>query len=189
VRNNVVLGGALAGISLTGGAAEVLGNTVLGDAGPAITAVSGVSGSLTDNAVWQQLGDGPPLPAPTDALSEAGNAVCDAACWVDVDALDLTPAAMPIGVGHPRLPLDLCDAPRTPGPAGAFVSTAAVLRETELPECVVEGYDSDGGDTGAPETDEPETPETGVRSDSCGCDSAGAAGYGWLALLLLRRRR
>lgn len=144
VRNNIVVGGEAAGISVYdyGGrglvrAIQLVGNTVVGDKGPAIALSGWAEGKdleLTDNAAWQSAGPGPALPPMIPGVAWAGNVDCGPdpnACWLAPLARDFWPTdASPLlsGGAAPTLaePLtdDFCGQTRGPVPhAGALERT------------------------------------------------------------------
>src|SRR5690606_20536980 len=83
VRNNIVVGGAVAGLYVYDyqdrglvRAIHVVGNTVVGDDGPAIRLSDWSEGKgleLTGNAAWQQQGPGPAVPAPIAGVAMTAN--------------------------------------------------------------------------------------------------------------------
>jgi len=104
VRNNIVLGGAASALQVydynkSGHVHDIqlLGNTVIGDQGPAVQVggswMAEKSLEMTGNAVWQESGEGPALPAPVVGVVMAGNVDCTdpAECWVDAAGRDLWP--------------------------------------------------------------------------------------------------
>ncbi|PCC68578.1 right-handed parallel beta-helix repeat-containing protein [Nannocystis exedens] len=104
VRNNIVVGGAEAGLYVYDyqnrdlvRAIHLVGNTVVGDEGPAILLKEWAAGKdleLTGNAAWQSAGAGPAVPAAIPGVAMAGNVDCTddpAACWLDAAARDFWP--------------------------------------------------------------------------------------------------
>ncbi len=104
VRSNLVIGGAGGGLYVYDyqdrglvRAIQVVGNTVIGDAGPAV-ALSKWGPDLelefADNAAWQMAGGGPAMPAAIAGVAWAGNVECTdpGLCWVDAAGWDLGPA-------------------------------------------------------------------------------------------------
>lgn len=192
-RNNVILGGYRAGILAEDieerdlqTQVHILGNTVLGDQGPAIEVTDWYGDRdlvMVGNAVWQEFGDWVGLPDEVGGTVMAGNVMCGPDCWVDAADRDLAPS--PEGplrddaARHEELVDDFCGAPREAGVAGAFVSEGPGPLDTSFlaervcatsPVAFV-----------APPAAEPE---------GCGCTSTGATGAGWvLGLLFWRRRR
>ncbi|MEZ4450668.1 MAG: right-handed parallel beta-helix repeat-containing protein [Nannocystaceae bacterium] len=100
-RSNIVVGGATAGLYVYDygdrglvRAIQIVGNTVVGDAGPAVLLSKWAADKdleLTSNAVWQQAGGGPALPAPIPGVPMEGDVECvdPGACWIDGAARDL----------------------------------------------------------------------------------------------------
>ncbi len=105
VRNNIVLGGNDGGLLVYnyGGNGfvheiQILGNTIIGDEGPAVDLLSWVPGKsleMTGNVVWQESGAGPAMPAPIPDTIMNGNVDCTSPgeCWVDAMNRDLWPLA------------------------------------------------------------------------------------------------
>lgn len=187
VRNNVVVGGAAAGIYVYdyGGrglvrAIQVVGNTVVGDAGPAIS-LSGWAADkeleLADNAAWQSAGPGPAIPAPIAGVAWAGNVDCTAdpaACWVDAAARDLWPAdASPLLAGGaaptlaPPLVDDFCGQTRGAVPHAGALERTMVQGPGPLPidfKAAIACPDPQG------------TTGTGTETDTGGTSGSGTTG-------------
>ena len=184
VRNNIVVGGEVAGLSVYDyqnrglvRAIQVVGNTVVGDKGPAILLSKWAEGKdleLTGNAAWQSAGAGPALPALIPNVPMLGNVDCGpdpALCWLDAAARDFWPAdASPLlsDGAAPQLadPLgdDFCGQPRGAVPhVGALEHTMAlgpgplqIAPKSSFP--CPQGDDTTGGDT----TGDPDTTTNGT---------------------------
>lgn len=205
VRNNIVVGGNVAGLYVYDyqsrglvRAIQVVGNTVVGDAGPAILLskwAEGMDLELADNAAWQQAGAGPALPAAIPGVAWAGNVDCGAdpsACWLDPAARDFWPAdASPLLSGGaaptlaPPLTDDFCGQPRGVVPhAGALERTlspgpgplpVAFKSEFACPEPAggTTGGDTTGGDTST--TGDATTAATSAPTTGSAASTSGAA--------------
>ncbi|MEQ1501645.1 MAG: right-handed parallel beta-helix repeat-containing protein, partial [Myxococcota bacterium] len=193
-RNNVVIGGYTAGILAEDIEARdlqsqvhILGNTVIGDQGPAIDVVDWFEDRdlvLVGNAAWQEFGDWDPLPEPMTGVSVAGNVTCGPDCWVDADGPDLAPAASgPLrtdAATHPELTVDFCGVARTAGVAGAFVSRGPGRLDPAL--------DAAAACATEPVVFDDPPPSDAIDPRSCGCAAGAGAGTGtgaaswWLGL-------
>jgi hypothetical protein len=195
VRNNVVVGGRVAGLYAYdyGGrglqrAVQLVGNTVVGEDGPAVV-LSGWSGGrdleLVNNLAWQASGGGDPLPASADGATLEGNVACEADCFVDATALDLAPTAELASTGqpHPDLHTDLCGdvRPKLPTPGALEGAGPGPLPRGPKEPCgtttSTPGGTDTGGvldtatdpvDTGTPTTDSPNPETDGSTSEQPG---------------------
>lgn len=200
VRSNLVIGGAAGGLYVYDyqdrglvRAIQVVGNTVIGDAGPAV----GLSEwgpdlelEFADNAVWQMAGGGPAMPAAIAGVAWAGNVACDdpGLCWVDAAGWDLGPAAgSPLlsGGATPTLAAlddDFCGRARgTPphaggleGGAGAGPGPLAVAFKSTF-ACEGEGGTT-GGATGGSSGGETSGETSGEGTSSAGTSEGTSAG-------------
>jgi hypothetical protein len=192
VRNNIVIGGSSAAILVYdyGGQGNVhgihvLGNTAIGDAGPAIAIgsswVAGADLELSDNAAWQMAGSGPAVPAPVAGTTMVGNVECTdpATCFVDAAGWDVWPSAGAMLMGATpdaadELTVDFCGQPRAmPPTAGAFEASgendpgAIAIDFKRNFACPNAGADTTGGSEGGGTVD---------GGGSSGADSGSAGG-------------
>ena len=203
VRNNIVLGGSYAALRVYdynswGNVHDIqlLGNTVIGDEGPAIRLggawVAGKSLELTGNAAWQEAGMGPAIPEAVPGVETAGNVDCSAPaeCWVDAANRDLWPVdggsllTMGAAPSLAELTEDFCGNARGAVPhVGAFEQVAAqgpgalAIDFKAAIACPVEGGETTGGESTGGETTGGETSDgTSGGETSEGTSDGGTSG-------------
>ncbi|MEZ4380956.1 MAG: right-handed parallel beta-helix repeat-containing protein [Nannocystaceae bacterium] len=207
VRSNVVIGGSYAGIYVYDYQdrdlvrdIQIVGNTVIGDAGPAIRLSEWAADKaleLVGNAAWQEAGMGPAIPAAIDGVSWAGNVDCadPSACWVDGAGRDLWPVAdgplLAMGAAPTLAELaeDFCLSPRGDVPhVGALERIADVgpgalavgfKAEIACPEGDTDG--TTGGDTtgtSGGDTDGTTAGTTAATTDASGTSTGGESETG-----------
>lgn len=219
VTNNVVIGGGDGGINVypywdSVHDVVISGNTVVGEGAPAVRVSDRATAiRLTDNAGYQEVGDGP-FPAATVELSLAGNVACSAPedCWVDGVAWDFGPvdgsALTTAGTAVAELTVDFCGRargavptvgalevghPGEPGPLGIDFKSSFSCGEGPGDSGTTDSGPTDPGttDSGPTDTSSPTDSDgpglddtgTGGSKPACGCASGGA-GSGWLGLTL-----
>ena len=209
VRNNVVIGGDYAGLYVYDFGndvvrdIQVVGNTVVGDAGPAIRISAWAAGDdleLSGNAAWQMAGGGPALPDPIPDIPMLDNVDCvdPDACWSGAVNWNFWPAGggpLEDAAGAPSVapPLtdDFCGQERDePHEVGAFERTqdsgpgALFVDFKDAFGCAdLGGGETETGTTGTSETDTSSTGSTtsagtdsSTSSSSSGDASTGTAG-------------
>ena len=201
VRNNIVLGGSHSALRVYdyGGWGNVhdiqlLGNTVIGEEGPAIHLgawVADKSLEMTGNAAWQEAGMGPAIPEAVPGVVSAGNVDCSSPeeCWIDGPARDLWPVdggsllAMGAAPTLADLPVDFCGNARGPVPhVGAFEQVSLVgpgalaVNFKSAIACPSEGGDTTGGESTGGETTGGQT--TGGSTTGEGTTGEGTTGPG-----------
>ncbi len=203
VRNNVVLGGSYAALRVYdyngwGNVHDIqlLGNTVIGDEGPAIRLgawVEGKSLELTGNAAWQEAGMGPAIPEAVPGVVTAGNVDCSvpAQCWVDGASRDLWPvdggSLLSMGAAPTLAALedDFCGNPRGVVPHVGALEQVGDLGPGPLAvdfksaiACPVEGGETTGGESTGGETTGGETSggETSGTTSGSGGETGETAG-------------
>jgi MYXO-CTERM domain-containing protein len=181
IRNNVVVSGAAGGLSVADPTGNnrmdhihVLGNSITGTSGPAVTLVDWVDGNtlaFANNGVWDALAPGAGVPAAIGTLPWGGNVDCstETVCFENITAGDPSPRAGGELVGQGVVPTsgfngsDLCGDARVVGSAsGALIGSLADPFSTTddadpTVHCVSGGPDT--GDTGS-------EPDTGGDTDT-----------------------
>jgi len=203
VRNNIVIGGNGGGIYAYdyGGRGlqrevQILGNSVIGMAGPAIGVASWAADRglvLANNAAWQETGYGPALPAPIGGVDMVTNVACDADCWTDAANGDWNPMSLTAGTGGYDMTDDFCGVERYDPPI-----IGAIERDgpTSLPIDFKDTFGcSDGtGGTDTPSGDDDDDDVSGDDDDDGasasdeaneggGCRCATGDSSGWIFLI------
>ncbi len=199
VRNNVVLSGALGGLTAADPSAtgrmdhiHVLGNSITGTTGPAV-AVEGWDESATlsfqNNAIWNAPEPSAGVPAAVGTAPWSGNVACtsETACFEDITNGDPSPRAGGELVGRGvvvedgLLDADFCDTTRAGAdPAGALTTGLAAplvvsVDSDPTAHCVEDGDtgEDSGGDSGE-DTDTDTDTDTDPDTDPAVADTATA---------------
>jgi len=192
IRNNVILSGAGGGLSVADPTSNnrmnhihVLGNSITGTTGPAVTLVDWVDGNtlaFANNGIWDALTPGAGVPAAIGTLLWGGNADCstETVCFENITAGDPSPRAGGELVGVGVVPesgfhgSDLCGESRILGSAsGALISSLddplSTTEDTDPTVHCVSGGPDTGDDTG-------DDPDSGEDTDFVIPGTPGAGG-------------